>query len=191
MKIIAEKLECKLLETVRLKDNRGWFQISFNQEELKDLGVDFKGVCQLNHSYTEHRGVIRGLNYQQEPYQQSKLVRCVKGKLYSVAVDIDPNSKNYGRWCGFELSADNGHVMYVPRTYAHGFITESQECELEYFTDQVYSYESAKSIYYSDPLIGIDWSNAGNIVINKEIISEKNRNAPFLNEISDTNKEIR
>jgi len=185
MKVIDEKIGCKLLEIQRLHDNRGWFQVAFNQNEFEELGVAFTGACQLNHSHTDYRGTIRGLSYQKKPYQQSKLVRCIKGNLYSVGVDIDPLSSTYGKWCGFELSESNGFIMYLPRTYAHGFITASDGCELEYFTDSIYAYECAKSIHYNDPDIRIDWSNGGKIEVKDNILSEKNRRAPFLRDIKE------
>ena len=126
MKILDEKLGCKLIGIERIVDNRGWFQIVFNQNDLDKIGVDFRGVCQLNHSRTEKTGIVRGLNYQDVPYAQSKVVRCIKGALYSVAVDIDPCSETFGKWCGYELSEENEYLMYIPRLFAHGFIVNVQ-----------------------------------------------------------------
>jgi dTDP-4-dehydrorhamnose 3,5-epimerase len=180
MKVIQQCLECKLLEINRIRDNRGWFQVAFCLSDIKAIGVEFAGVEQLNHSMTEKAGVIRGLNYQSHPFNQAKLVRCTKGRLYSVAVDIDYDSPNYGKWCGFELSADNRYIMYIPNTYAHGFITMEDNTELEYFTDNKYSFEHTESIRYDDPNIAIDWSFNGRIAICETILSEKNKNAPYL-----------
>lgn len=181
MDIITEKLDCKLIQINRIIDNRGWFQVAFNIAELK--GLPFQGVCQLNHSMTELAGTIRGLNYQEMPFEQAKVLRCIKGSLFSVAVDIRKGSKTFGQWCGFKLDSNSGNLMYIPRGYAHGFISNEAQTELEYFTDNVYSKEHAKSIRYDDPELGIDWSQDGKVEILKDVLSEKNRNAKWLKDI--------
>ena len=116
-----------------------------------------------------------------------KIVRCVSGSIYSVGVDIDPHSINFGKWVGYVLSADNCKLMLVPRTFAHGFITLEENSEMEYFTDEIYSFESAKSIRFDDPDIDVDWTVNGKICPNENIISEKNRCAGM---ISDLRKEM-
>ena len=181
MNIIEEKLDCKLIQINRIIDNRGWFQVAFNIDELK--GLPFQGVCQLNHSMTELAGTVRGLNYQETPFEQAKVVRCIKGSLFSVAVDIRKGSETFGQWCGFILDSNSWNLMYIPRGYAHGFISNEDKTELEYFTDNVYSKERAKSIRYDDPDIGIDWSQGDKVEILKEILSEKNRNSKWLKDI--------
>lgn len=130
-------------------------------------------VYQINHSYTEKKGVVRGLNYQEAPYEQAKIVRCIKGAIYSVAVDINPSSNTYGKWCGFELSCDNCKIMYIPRGYAHGIILMQDDVELQYITDNRYDYNSAKSIRFDDPEIGIDWKINGKIEVMRNILSKK------------------
>lgn len=182
MNIIDKKLECKLIATKLIPDNRGWFKVAFNIEEFQKLS--FKSVCQLNHSMTELAGTVRGLNYQAPPFEQAKVIRCIKGSLFSVAVDIRNDSQTFGKWCGFELSENTGYLMFVPRGYAHGFITLENNTELEYFTDNIFSKENAKSIRYDDPDIGIDWTLGGKITILEERLSEKNKNAKSLTDLS-------
>lgn len=184
MVIIEEKLNCILLSPRILHDNRGWFQVVFNIADLHKLNLPFHNVCQLNHSMTELAGTVRGLNYQEPPYEQAKVVRCIKGILYSVAVDIRKESETFDRWCGFELNAESGNLMFIPRGYAHGFIVNENNTELEYFTDNVYSNEHAKSIRYDDPDIRIDWTQNGRITVLEDVLSDKNINARLLRELS-------
>ena len=183
MIIIEEKLNCVLLSPQILHDNRGWFQVAFNIADLHKLNLHFQSVCQLNHSMTELAGTVRGLNYQEAPYEQAKIVRCIKGNLYSVAVDIRKESETFGRWCGFELNAESGNLMYIPRGYAHGFIANEDHTELEYLTDNVYSKEHAKSIRYDDPDIGIDWTQNGQVAVLETVLSKKIANAALLRDL--------
>lgn len=183
MNIVARALDCALLEAKRIDDIRGWFQIDFSMAELQSQALPFRGVVQMNHSFTEHSGVIRGLNFQSAPFEQAKVVSCIAGSVYSVGVNITPSSPSFGHWCGFALSAANHRVMYVPRGYAHGFVTLCDNTELQYFTDNIYSHEHAKSIRYDDPDLNIDWTMNGGIVVRPDILSEKNRNAPYLRDV--------
>ncbi|MDO4491795.1 MAG: dTDP-4-dehydrorhamnose 3,5-epimerase [Lachnospiraceae bacterium] len=190
MKIVERKLGCALLEPTLIRDVRGWFQIPFSIQDLQALGLDFRCVYQLNHSYTEEKGVVRGPNYQKRPYNQAKVVRCTKGSFYSVAIDIDPDSPTYRQSCGFLLSQENKRLMYVPDSYAHGFVTLEEDTELEYLTDNQYCYEAAKSFQFDDPEVldesgapGIDWTMGGAVVLKREIQSDKNRLAPAFSKI--------
>ncbi|WP_163196850.1 dTDP-4-dehydrorhamnose 3,5-epimerase family protein [Bifidobacterium platyrrhinorum] len=180
MEVVERSLGCLLLSNRRLDDNRGWFQIDFSIADLHAHGIAFDHVEQLNHSYTEHAGVIRGLNYQSAPFVQAKVVSCVAGAVYSVGVDITPDSSTFGQWCGWVLTPNNHRSMVVPRGYAHGFVTMQDNTELQYLTDNVYSYDHAKSIRYDDPDLDIDWTMQDAITLRPEILSSKNRNAPFL-----------
>lgn len=183
MKVINEQLGCKPLEINRIHDKCGWFQVVLNIDELDGLGIQFGSDCQLSNLFTEQSGIIRGLNYQEKSYEQAKIVRCIKGSLYSVAVDINNQSKTYGKWCGFELSASDGKLMYKPGGYAHGFIGLEDNTDLEYFTDNMYSSECAKSIRYDDPSLDIDWALNGKAHIKDELLSDKNKSGKLLKEI--------
>lgn len=185
MKLLSTKLSTHLLEPAVIPDVRGWFQVAFSIEDLHKLNIPFNSVYQLNHSYTEHKGVVRGPNYQMRPYNQAKVIRVVKGAIYSVGIDIDPESENYGHSVGFYLSAENKYLMYVPNTYAHGFTSLEDDTEIEYFTDNVYCYEAAKSFRFDDKALidesgaqGIDWTMEGKVNLNLSIRSDKNSNAP-------------
>lgn len=183
MEIIQTKLDCYLLSIPNIPDNRGWFRVAFSVDELHRLNLAFEAVHQMNHSFTEYAGTVRGLNYQEAPYAQAKVIRCVKGALYSVGVNIDRSSENFGKWCGFVLDCKDYNLMYVPRGYAHGFVALEDATELEYFTDNKYSFEHAKSVRYDDPEIGIDWTVGGRVRIQKDILSTKNLMAPSLKDI--------
>lgn len=186
MNIIERKLECVLLDTRIINDDRGWFQVAFSIEEIQELGLAFNSVYQLNHSRTGTKGIVRGPNYQKRPYNQAKVIRVIKGAVYSVGIDIDPQSKDFGKAAGFYLSEENQLLMYIPNTYAHGFTILQEGTELEYLTDNRYNYDSAKSIWYDDEQIididtgkKLDWSFGG-VVELSNIKSEKNANAPML-----------
>ena len=189
MKILNTKLDCVLLEPTLIHDDRGWFQIPFNIQEIRDLGLAFNTVYQLNHSLTEFKGVVRGPNYQQRPFNQAKVIRVVKGSVYSVGIDIDSNSPSFGKAGGFILSTKNRYLMYIPNTYAHGFTVLEEDTELEYLTDNEYSFQCAKSIWFADKEMidcesgkPIDWTNGGLVELSN-VKSEKNANAPLLKDI--------
>ena len=180
---IVEKINgCFLIENNRIKDKRGWFQVAVNFDELRDMGVKFEKICQLNHTLTVTSGTIRGFNYQEEPYAQAKLVRCIKGSLYSVGLNINKSSKDYGKWCGYILDATKNQLMYIPRGYAHAFLTLENNTELEYFTDNIYSFSHSKSVSYKDKGLGINWNKFG-VNIHEELLSKKNKEADKLEEI--------
>jgi len=179
MKIKREEIGVKIIEPKIVTDNRGWFQIAFDFYGLQELGIEFH-ICQENHSFTESKGTIRGLNYQEAPFEQAKLVRCTAGSMYSVAADIRKGSETFGKWVGEILSAENHRIMYVPAGFAHGVITLEDRTELQYFTNSKFSLEHAKSIRYDDPAIGIDWTVGGMISPDVPNLSEKNRNGGYL-----------
>ena len=180
MKVIEKKGDCVLFQSDIIKDNRGWFSVQLNVDMLKQYG--FKNMVQLNHSFSLHKGTIRGFNFQEYPFQQAKIVRCVRGKIFSVAVDIDYTSQRFGCWYGYELSEGDNKLMYIPNHYAHGFITMLKNSEMEYFTDQIYSFDHAKSIRFDDSTIGVDWTLNGLLSLDLDCLSEKNRKAISLEE---------
>jgi len=155
------------------KDERGWFVESYNDSVLKDHGIDiiFK---QDNHSLSLHKGVLRGLHFQNDPNAQTKLVRCTKGKIFDVAVDLRKSSTTYLKWFGIELSSDNKTMLFVPQGFAHGFLTLEENTEVQYKVDAFYHKTSDRSIRYDDPQIGIQWP------LDNVILSEKDTNAPLL-----------
>jgi len=165
-----------LIESDCYGDNRGWFMETYNEEKFHELGIDSVFV-QDNLSYSKQKGTIRGLHYQMAPYSQAKLVRCIKGRIIDVVVDIRKNSPTYGKWTYFELSEENKKMVFIPQGMAHGFITMTDEVEFMYKCDNLYNKESERSIIYNDPDINIDWDRL--LEGNSPILSIKDTNAPL------------
>lgn len=153
-------------------DNRGFFFESFSQkvfEEAVGRKVEF---VQDNHSKS-CKGVLRGLHYQLEPYAQGKLVRCVAGEVFDVAVDIRKESSTFGNWVGVGLSADNKRQLWIPEGFAHGFIVLSDVAEFVYKTTNFYHPESDRGIIWNDPILEIEWP-----VDIEPILSDKDKKQP-------------
>jgi len=157
-------------------DNRGFFAETYKKSEFVKNGINVEFV-QDNHSKSSAH-VLRGLHYQTKPYCQAKLVRCTKGKVFDVAVDLRTNSKTFKQYVKIELSEENQNILYIPEGFAHGFVVLSQEAELMYKTSKEYSPNADKGIFWADEEINIDWD------INFEpILSEKDKLQPKLSEI--------
>ncbi|EEP9807208.1 dTDP-4-dehydrorhamnose 3,5-epimerase [Salmonella enterica] len=167
MKIIETEIpDVFILEPLVFVDERGFFMESFNYrvfETLLDIKVNF---VQDNHSKST-KNVVRGLHYQTEPYAQGKLVRCISGAVYDVAVDLRSTSQTYGCWVGVELSALNMRQLWIPEGFAHGFLTLTDNVEFLYKTTNYYNKESERCIRYNDPDLDIIWpiSNKDNIIV--------------------------
>lgn len=150
-------------------DERGFFFESFNQkvfEEAVGHPVDF---VQDNHSKSS-KGVLRGLHYQLPPFAQGKLVRCIAGEVFDVAVDIRKNSETFGKWVGVNLSAENKRQLWIPEGFAHGFLTLSDTAEFLYKTTNYYNPEMERGIIWNDPMLSIEWGEPLNIVLsNKDL----------------------
>jgi len=155
-------------------DERGFFCESYNSNVMADLGYDMTFV-QDNHSFSAMAGTIRGLHFQAPPYAQDKLVRCGRGSLFDVAVDIRRGSPTYGQWFGTELSFENGKQLLVPKGFAHGFITRENDTEIIYKCSDVYAKDAEGSVGWDDPDIGIDWG-----IVAAPLLSEKDAIAPSL-----------
>jgi dTDP-4-dehydrorhamnose 3,5-epimerase len=140
----------------RIGDERGWFSETYNARRLADHGIA-NTFCQDNQSLTRPTGTARGLHFQRPPHAQAKLVRCLAGRIFDVAVDIRRASPTFGRWVGTELSADNGRQLFVPVGYAHAFLTLEPDCMVAYKVDDFYSAECDTGVIWNDPDIGIKW----------------------------------
>jgi len=165
--------EVLILEPKVFGDERGFFMESFNQkvwEEATGLKTHF---VQDNHSRSV-KGVLRGLHYQLPPYAQAKLVRCVVGEVFDVAVDIRKSSPTFGKWVGVHLSAENKRQFWIPEGFAHGFIVLSDVAEFVYKTTNYYAPEYDRSIVWNDPDLDIDWSTG-----TEPKLSDKDQCAPF------------
>ena len=165
-----------LIEPIVRGDNRGYFMETFLLDKfLKE--VTNTTFVQENESCSSY-GVLRGLHYQLPPHAQAKLVRVVKGKIYDVAVDIRENSLTFGRYVGFELSGENKRQLFIPRGFAHGFVTMEDNTIVQYKTDNYYAPECEGAIIWNDQVVGINWP----INLSKIILSEKDRQNQIINE---------
>lgn len=160
-------------------DYRGWFYESYSMIKLKQHNISTTFV-QDNHSFSKHKGTLRGLHFQNNPKAQSKLIRCTRGIILDIAVDLRRNSPNYKKWVSVELSENNKKQLFIPKGFAHGFVTLVDNVEIQYKADEYYSPEYDRSILYNDPDIGVNWGRIN------PILSDKDLNAPLLKD-SDVN----
>jgi dTDP-4-dehydrorhamnose 3,5-epimerase len=144
-----------LLTPARHGDHRGFFSESWNRKRLEDAGVHLPEFVQDNHSFSAAQGTVRGLHFQSPPHAQGKLVRCGRGRLYDVAVDIRRGSPTYGQWTGAELSFDNGAQLWVPAGFLHGFMTLEPDTEIVYKCTDYYAPECDGAVRWDS--CGIDW----------------------------------
>lgn len=154
-------------------DNRGFFMESWNKEKLEEAGL-FYDFVQDNHSKSTVKGTLRGIHFQKGDKAQAKLVRCVKGAVLDVAVDLRKNSPTFKQWVGVELSAENKKQLLIPRGFGHGFVTLTDDVEFLYKADNYYAPEADAGICWNDPDIGVDWG------VENPILSEKDKKNPFL-----------
>ncbi|SHK99499.1 dTDP-4-dehydrorhamnose 3,5-epimerase [Selenomonas ruminantium] len=181
MKVTETKLQgVYIVEPRVFGDARGWFTESWSERKLAEAGIRADFV-QDNHSYSAQKGTLRGLHYQLNPMCQAKMLRCTRGKIFDVAVDIRKGSPQYGQWVGVELSAENHKQLFIPRGFAHGFITLIDDVEVQYKADNYYAPECDGNIRWDDPEIGVEWPLA------PVILSDKDRTAPLLKERTNLN----
>lgn len=176
MKVVETEIDdLYMLEPEIFGDNRGWFMESWSQKKMEDLGL-FYNFVQDSHSFSAVKGTLRGLHFQKGESAQAKLVRCVKGAVLDVAVDLRKNSKTYKKWVSCVLSAENKKQFLIPRGFAHGFLTLTDDVEFVYKADNYYDPKSDRNIIWNDPEINVEWG------IENPILSEKDKNAPTLSE---------
>ena len=162
----------RLITPPRFRDHRGFFGETYSRRRYADMGIDVEFV-QDNHSLSWAVGTLRGLHFQSPPHAQGKLVRCGRGAIFDVAVDIRRGSPTYGQWEGYELTAENGHQLYVPVGFAHGFVTLKINSEIVYKCTDYYAPEAEGAVRWDS--CGIDWPLCGNLVL-----SDKDAIAPAL-----------
>lgn len=150
----------RLIRPRRFGDARGWFVETYNAERYAGLGIGVTFV-QDNHSMSRDRGVLRGLHWQAPPHGQDKLVRCVKGAIWDVAVDARRGSPTFGQWVAAELTAENGHQLFIPVGFAHGFVTLEPDTEVEYKCSGLYAPEAEGGVIWNDPNLALPWPLAG------------------------------
>lgn len=173
MDIVETKLSgVRILKPRRFGDHRGFFAETWNARVFAEAGIDVQFV-QDNHSLSSSLYTLRGLHFQAPPHGQGKLVRCGRGALFDVAVDIRRGSPTYGQWVGTELSAENGHMMWIPEGFAHGFVTREAETEIIYKCTGFYTPQAEGAVAWDS--VGIDWG-----VTRDPILSDKDAKAPPL-----------
>ncbi len=164
-------------------DDRGFFLESYKASEFRENGIP-DGFVQDNHSRSA-RGVLRGLHYQLPPHAQGKLVRCIAGSIFDVAVDIRKNSSDFGKWTGHTLDAEKHEMLYIPPGFAHGFLTLSETAEVHYKVTAEYAPESDRGIIWNDSQIHIKWPHID------VILSDKDKQHPGLGEAEVFNKKYK
>lgn len=174
MKITKTKLDgVVIIEPDVFGDNRGFFMESWNKKKMEENGLYYDFV-QDNHSKSTVKGTLRGIHFQKGDKAQAKLVRCIKGAVIDIAVDLRKNSPTFKQWVDVELSAENKKQLLIPRGFGHGFVTLTDDVEFLYKADNYYALEADAGIRWNDPDIGIEWG------VENPILSEKDKKNPFL-----------
>lgn len=156
-----------LVDLVAVEDERGFFARSWCIREFEAQGLSPR-LVQCNVSFNRARGTLRGMHYQVSPHQEAKLVRCTRGAIYDVIVDLRPQSATYLRSFGAALTADNRRAMYVPEDFAHGFLTLSDESEVFYQMSQFYTPDAGRGIRWNDPALAIEWPEPVRLVSDRD-----------------------
>ncbi len=160
-----------VVDLKKMEDERGFFARAFCHNEFEQHGM-VPDVVQANMSWNQVSGTLRGMHYQHHPYQETKFIRCTRGAIFDVIIDLRKESPTHGQWVGIELTADNRSALFVPRDFAHGFITLTDDTEVLYLVSQSYQPGSEGGIRWNDPRFGIEWP------IEPVCISEKDANWP-------------
>ncbi len=176
-----KKIETKLpgvyiVEPQVFGDHRGWFTETYNKQKFKNLGIN-NDFVQDNHSFSAQKGTLRGIHFQIGESAQAKLVRCSKGAVLDVAVDLRADSPTYKQWVAVELTKENKRQLYIPRGFGHGFLTLTEDCEFQYKVDNYYDSSADRSIIWNDIELSIDWG------ISDPILSDKDKEAPTLKQL--------
>jgi len=165
-----------IIEPNAFVDHRGFFARIFCENELKQQGLKYK-IVQANHSKSVGKGTIRGMHYQLQPFAETKIIKCIKGRIFDVIVDLKKDSPTFLNWFGIELTEENKKMLYVPEGFAHGFQALEEEVEMIYFATAFYNLESERGIRFNDNKVGIKWP------INENIItSEKDKTIPLVDD---------
>jgi dTDP-4-dehydrorhamnose 3,5-epimerase len=167
----------RLIKPQRHQDSRGWFSETWNKEQFQKLGI-MAEFSQDNHSASAKAGTIRGLHFQHAKHAQAKLVRCVKGRIFDVAIDLRRRSPTFKHWIAAELTADLGNQLYIPAGYAHGFLTLEDDCHVIYKVDAYYAPHADGGIRWDDTELAINWPMEGS----SPILSDKDASLPFLSD---------
>jgi dTDP-4-dehydrorhamnose 3,5-epimerase len=163
-----------IIELEPIRDERGFFARSFCQREFKEHGIDTIFV-QCNISFNRKKGTLRGMHYQIAPYEEAKFIRCSMGTIYDVIIDIHPNSDTYKQWVSVELTHKNRKMIYIPKGFAHGFLTLVDNTEVFYQMSEFYCPDHVRGFRWDDPAFGIEWPS------DVQVISDRDRCYPDFN----------
>ena len=144
------------LNSKKKSDQRGWFVRFFFQNELFSINKG-KNIVQINSSFSKRKGTIRGLHFQKSPFQEDKVARCISGEIFDVIVDVRPNSKTFGKWRSIILSSKKMNALYIPKGFAHGFQTLTNNCQILYLHTEVHNSKSEMGFHYASPELNIKW----------------------------------
>jgi dTDP-4-dehydrorhamnose 3,5-epimerase len=161
-----------IIELEKHKDDRGYFARTWCENEFKANGLNSK-LAQANTALSVQKGTLRGMHYQIAPYEETKIIRCIRGSVFDVVIDIRPDSITYCQWLGIELSSENHTMLYVPEGFAHGYKTLRNNSEVFYLVSQFYTPDAERGIRWDDPAFSIKWPETSDL-----IISEKDKNWP-------------
>lgn len=174
MKVTKTEIEgLMIVEPQVFGDNRGWFMETWTKSKMHDAGIDIDFI-QDNQSYSATKGTLRGLHFQTNPKSQTKLLRCTRGEILDAAVDLRRSSPTYKKWVSVKLSAENKKQFLIPKGFAHGFVTLTDDVEVQYKVDEYYAPECDRSVRFDDPEIGVNWG------VTDPILSKKDLSAPLL-----------
>jgi len=174
--MIFKETKIKGLYVIELEpkiDERGDFVRTFCKDELAKNGLFFD-IVQANQSLTKKKGAIRGMHFQKEPKDEAKIIQCLKGKIYDVAIDLRKGSETYGQWVSQELSEENGKMFFLPKGFAHGFQTLDSNCRVQYSMSELYYPEFASGVRWNDSSLKIKWP------VKNPILSERDKNWPLI-----------
>jgi dTDP-4-dehydrorhamnose 3,5-epimerase len=161
-----------IIEIEKLEDSRGFFARAWCQKEFEAMGL-VPEIVQSNISFNKKRGTVRGMHYQAAPFEETKLVRCTRGRIFDVIIDLRPTSITYKQWTSAELTEDNYSMLYVPQGFAHGYQTLTDNAEVYYHVSQFYIANAERGVRHNDPVFRIEWP-----IKAERIISEKDNNWP-------------
>lgn len=156
-----------IIELEKLGDSRGFFARAFCQREFSELGLS-TSLVQINNSLSAAKGTLRGMHYQLRPKQETKIVRCLRGACRDVILDLRPDSDTFGQHFGIDLTAENRLMLYVPKGFAHGFLTLEDETEVMYFVDEFYAPDRERGVRWDDPRFGIEWPFQPSVMSDKD-----------------------
>lgn len=162
-----------LLDLMKIEDDRGFFARSYCKNEFDEVGLNSR-IAQCNVSYNRNKGTLRGMHFQSEPFQEAKVVRCTRGVIWDVIIDLRIDSPTYLKWHGVELNAESHLALYVPEGFAHGFQTLVDDSEVLYMMSEFYQPNAARGVRWDDPAVAIDWP------VPNPSMSQRDRDYPLL-----------